>query len=200
MKAREMSYLESYYFRPWRSHTRGRLTKNHTIPSLGVSNPRERFAYWPRPCRIEAMEDLTGEPYCSTLAFSLKGEVFFMNHPLPILRLLTKWTVRNWPHPCCTKSREDLNNWPHPCCMKTRKAFPTVFDFLARQGGRSPCWSRFCLHWVDGHALSVGPHFSRPCFVRARINLTNEPFYSTLAFPHKKGFRWGTMLLQSWCF
>jgi len=29
-------------------------------------------------------------------------------------------------------------------------------------------------------------HCSRPCFVREKVNLTVEPSYSTLAFPHKR--------------
>jgi len=141
---------------------------------------REDFNNWPHPCCMKSREDLNNWP-----------------HPCC---MKSREELNNWLHPCCMKSNEDLNNRPHPCCMRTMKAFPTVFDFLARQGGRSPCWSHFCLHWVDGHTLSIGLHHSRPWFVRARINLTNEPFCSTLAFPHKRGVRWGTMLLHSWCF
>ena len=70
---------------PWRSHTRGRLTKNHTIPNLGVSNPRERFAYWPRPCRIEAREGFNWEAYCSRPWRSHARGRLTKNHTIPNL-------------------------------------------------------------------------------------------------------------------
>ena len=34
---------------------------------------REKFAFQPPPCSMGARDDLTVEPNCSTLAFSLKG-------------------------------------------------------------------------------------------------------------------------------
>ena len=66
IEGREGFFGEPYCSRPWWTHTRGRLTKNHTIPSLGVSNQGRGSFCWPRPNCTKVGEDFN----CWTIIFS----------------------------------------------------------------------------------------------------------------------------------
>ena len=112
IEARKGFSGEPYYSQPWWTYTRGRLTKNHTLPDLGISNRGRGSLCWPRPNCTKVGEDFK----CWTILFSaLVNSHKREAHEEPYYSGLGVSNQRRgslcWPPPNCTKVGADFNGY-----------------------------------------------------------------------------------------
>jgi len=100
--------------------------RNHIVLSLGVYNPGERFVT-DLVLAHGTREDLTGKPYCSTLAFSRKREAYLGTILFPILVFLTQVNGSYLTSSSLYEVKgEVLNKLLLPCYMKSRDMSLTI--------------------------------------------------------------------------